>query len=140
MSLCHCATIVCDVRADVAYAFLADPSSLGTWALGCWGATRVGDDGVRGTSLFDGEETFVRLSRAPEVRVVDYAVGEAEVARSRISARVTPASDIGGTDEQCVVTLLAYRTRDMTPERWARLEATHDVEIHLLKARIEGGS
>ena len=58
----------------------------------------------------------------------------------RISARVVPAAAVGGAEDQCVVTLLAYRTSEMTAERWQRLEATHDVEIHLLKARIEGAA
>jgi hypothetical protein len=137
MTLCHCTAAVCDVRPDVAYAFLADPASLGTWALGCWDATPVGEDGARGTSLFDGEECVVRLIPAPEVGLVDYVVGGEQAALPRISARVVPAVVVGGSDDQCVVTLLAYRTVDMTPERWARLGATHEVEIHLLKARLE---
>lgn len=137
MSLSHCATAVCNVSADAAYAFLADAAALGTWALGCWNGTPVGNDGVRGTSLFDGEVGVVRLIRTPDARLVDFVVGEANDALPRISARVTEGTLVGGTEQQCVVTLLAYRTGDMTPDRWARLQATHDVEIHLLKARIE---
>jgi hypothetical protein len=137
MSVCHCAAVVCDAGPTVAYAFLADPSSLGTWALGCWEAMPIDEDSARGHSLFDGEETTVRLLRTPEVGLVDFVVGTGAGASPRISARVTPGTVVGGGNAQCVVTLLAYRTADMSPERWARLEATHDVEIQLLRARIE---
>jgi hypothetical protein len=137
MSICHCAAVVCDAGPDVAYAFLADPASLGTWALGCWEATPIDENSVRGHSLFDGEESIVRLYRAPEVGLVDFVVGAGADASPRISARVTAGTTVGAGEARCVVTLLAYRTADMSEERWARLEATHDVEIEFLRARIE---
>ena len=130
--------MLCDVGADVAYGFLADPQALGTWALGCWDAEPVGEDEVRGRSLFDGSETVVRLARAPDRRLVDFAVGgPGEALVPRISARVTPGEALGRSPEQCLVTLVAYRTAEMTPERWKRLRETHDVEVRLLKTRIE---
>jgi hypothetical protein len=131
--------VVCDVDADVAYRFLADPEALGTWALGCWEAELVGEDEVRGRSLFDGSETTVRLERVDAARLVDFAVGgPGEEPVPRISARVIPGAAVGRAPDQCVVALLAYRTEEMTAERWSRLEQTHDAEVLLLKARIEG--
>jgi hypothetical protein len=130
--------VLCDVGADVAYRFLADPEKLGTWALGCWEARLVDEDEVRGRSLFDGTQTTVRLARAEEARLVDFAVGgHGEEPVPRISARVIPGDVLGRAQGQCLVTLLAYRTAEMTPERWSRLEETHDAEVLLLKARIE---
>jgi hypothetical protein len=101
----------------------------------------VGEDEVRGRSLFDGSETTVRLARRPDVRLVDFSVGgRGDEPVPRISARVTPGEVIGRTREECLVTLVAYRTAEMTAERWKRLQQAHDVEVRLLKARIEAAT
>jgi hypothetical protein len=137
-SLSHCATAVCDAEPAAAFAFLADASHLGSWALGCWGAEPVGDGVVGGTSLFDGSTTYVRAAAAPGRLAVDFAVGgDPHELVHRISAQVVPAAALGYPDGTSMVTLLAWRAADMTDERWARLVASHDAEILLLQARLE---
>ena len=136
--LSHCATTACDATADVAFAFLADPSRLGTWALGCWDAQPAGEDTVRGTSLFDASASYVRTDADSARLSIDFAVGSdpGELVH-RISARVIPGSALGYGENQSLVTLLSWRPAEMPDDRWSRLVASHEAEILLLRARIE---
>lgn len=137
--LSHCATTVCEVAADDAYAFLADPKRLGVWALGCWGAQSIAEDTVRGTSLFDGDVAVVRVAGSAPSLTVDYFVGGDEGTMvPRISARVVPGPVVGRPARECLVTVLAWRAVGMSDERWARVVASHEAEVLILKARIEG--
>jgi len=136
--LSHCATTVCECAAEAAHSFLADATKLGSWALGCWDAQSIGEHTVRGTSLFDGETSVVRVSAKPDL-AVDYLVEDAEgMMKPRISARVIPGPVIGRPPTQCLVTLIAWRPVHMSDDRWARLAPSHDVEVLLVKAGVEG--
>jgi hypothetical protein len=137
-SLSHCATTACDAPADAAFAFLADPARLGSWALGCWNARIVGERVARGASLFDESTSYVRVEPDRERLLVDFAVGDdAESLVRRISARVLRGDLLGYGTDRCLVTVVAWRPADMTDERWERLVASHAAEILLLKAKIE---
>jgi hypothetical protein len=133
--LSHCATVACAVDAEVAYAYLADPANLGSWALGCLNATPISEDSVAGTSLFDGAESVVRVDGDRDHLTVDFVVSWET--GPRIAARVEPGADLGRSRETCLVTLLAWRPAGMTDVRWAQLVASHEVEILLLQRRIE---
>lgn len=140
-SLSHCATAACDAEAGAAFAFLADPARLGSWALGCWDAELVGERVVRGTSLFDASPAYARADPDPERLSVDFAVGsDPEALVHRISARVLPGAQLGFEAGRSLVTLIAWRPADMSDDRWARLVASHEAEILLLRARIEQAS
>jgi len=137
-TLSHCATAVCDATAEVAFAFLADPSRLGSWALGCWDARSVGERMVRGTSLFDASTAYVRADPDSIRLSVDFAVGaDPDELVHRISARVIPGPVLGFEGNRSLVTLLAWRQAGMLDDRWSLLVASHEAEIHLLCARIE---
>ena len=137
--LSDCVTTACDATAEAAFSFLADPSRLGSWALGCWNAEPVGDGVVRGASLFDDAAAYVRVDPDAERLAVDFALGgDTDSLVHRISARVVPGDGLGY--EGCLVTLVAWRPASMTDERWERLVASHAAEILLLKARIEAAA
>ena len=137
-SLSHCATTACDAAADVAFAFLADTSRLGSWALGCWDAEPAGERTVRGTSLFDASTSYVRADPDSARLSIDFAVGaDPDELVHRISARVIPGTALGYGENSSLVTLLAWRPAQMSDERWSRLVASHEAEILLLRARIE---
>jgi hypothetical protein len=139
--LSHCTSSVCAVSAERAFGFLADPAQLGRWVLGCWGGTLVEADTVRGTSLFDGETTVVKVIGRRESLTVDFLVeGDGGAIVPRISARVVPGPVVGRDASECLVTLLAWRTESMTDERWRRLAAVHEAEILLLGAQLEAGA
>jgi len=136
--LAHCAATLSAAPAEVAFAYLAEASNLGSWALGCWGATAVSEGLVRGRSLYDGRETVVRAVPDPERLAVDFEVGdEASRLVRRIMARVVPGSEIGSDPGHSLVILLAWRPAGMDDERWHRLVSSHEVEILLLRCRIE---
>ena len=137
-SLSHCTTAVCDATAEKAFAFLADPARLGSWALGCWDARPVGERTVQGRSLFDSLPAYVRAEADPARLGVDFAVGsDADELVPRISARVIPGPVLGYEGDRSLVTLVAWREAGMSDDRWSRLVASHEAEILLLRARIE---
>ena len=137
-TLVHSAAALVAVPAVEAFDFLADPLRLGEWSLGCMATRPTDTPGTyAGTSLFDGSEGFFAREADSERLLVDYRVGPADAMRPRIMARVTPGPVLGRSPRECVVTLVAWRTADMSDERWARLCATHEVEVHLIKAQIE---
>jgi len=135
--LVHSVSTLCSAPADHAFSYLVDPNRLGEWSLGCW-ETRAENGTVRGTSLFDGAETVVRMIPVPEHRIVDFEVGDdpGRLVR-RISARVVPGEDVGGDRGSSLVVLSAWRTQSMDDERWRRLVVAHEAEILLLRHGIE---
>lgn len=136
--LSHCTSVACAVPAAQAYALLADPGAIGSWALGCWDAERVDETTIRGTSLFDGSSGLVRVVPDERRLAVDYLVGADEDSLvHRISSRVVDGPALGRPEGSCVVTLLAWRTAGMDDARWAQLVAAHEAEILLLRGRLE---
>lgn len=139
--LSHCATVACAVPAATAYAYLADAAGIGEWALGCWGAQPAGEATVVGRSLFDGRQTVVRVVGHPQALAIDYHVGSGEDDLvPRIGARVVPGPVVGRGEDECFVSLLAWRSADMDDARWRRLVASHEAEVLLVRARIEVGA
>ena len=57
----HSASTAVNVSADVAFTFLADGMNQSYWALGSLERRALGDDLYVGTSMFDGQELYVRL-------------------------------------------------------------------------------
>ena len=137
-ALSHCATIAVDVPAAQAFAFLADPVRLGEWSLGCMDTQPTDIPGVfSGRSLFDGGRGCVAIDPYPALGLIDYRVGAPTALIHRISARVMPGAAMERGDGSCLVSLIAWRPAKMADERWARLCATHEAEIFLIKAQIE---
>ena len=139
---CHATTIVVPVSADTAVAFLRAPENVGTWALGTWETHPVpGHAGVFvGRSLLDGtENSYFRVRDGSADGTVEYEVGGVPTALTmRVSAKVVPGPDFGYRPDECMITLLGWRPKDMTNERWSRLRAFHEVEILMIDARLRG--
>ena len=136
--LAHACTVLVEVDAKIAFAFLADPKALGGWALGCWDASVDETRRFRGRSLFSGEETWGRVDADAPRLVIDYLVGSRpDDLLPRISARVVPGPATGRPDGVCLITLTAWRTAGMDDARWRQLVAAHDAEIFLLKGQLE---
>lgn len=135
----HTASAVVLVPAAHALASLADPAQVGRWALGCMGLAPTDLPGVwRGVSLFDGSEGHVEIVAHPELGLIDYRVGGRAARSPRIFVRVAPGALAGLGEGACAVALTAWRGA-MDAERWARLKATHEAEIWLLKLQLEAG-
>jgi hypothetical protein len=136
--LFHGASIEVAVPAEDACAYLSDGLKQGDWTLGSWHREQIGDRLFRGVSLFDGSETFVRISADPVALLVDYEVGPAPDRMLRVNAaRVVPGPVLGRPDGTCVVTLMKWRTPAQTDEEWRRACVTFDTEIYMIKGRLE---
>lgn len=135
----HVASLRCAVAPAKALRFLADGHQLGRWALGSMRTERVGRGLYRGQSLFDGSSSLIRPVVDRERLQIDYWVGQDPKAlKPRIVARVVP---LGHDDPRqaraCIVSLIAWRTEGLGDDRWARLVACHEAEIHLIRALLE---
>ena len=136
-ALAHAVTAECAVPARRAYAFLADGREVGRWALGSFGARKVGRNLFRGRSLFDGTEVLYRPVGDAARLIVDYHVGiDARALVPRIMARVVPGEITGRDPGSCLVTLVAWRDASMSEARWQRLIACHATEILLVQALL----
>ena len=139
-ALFHGSTIVVAVPAETAFAYLSDGLKQSDWALGSWQREQIGEQLFRGTSLFDGSETFVRISADESLLLVDYAVGPSLEQMPRVnSARIVPGPLLGYPADSCVVTLMKWRTAGQSDELWERGCVTFDTEIHMIKGRLELG-
>jgi hypothetical protein len=139
--LAHSVSSLCSAPASHAFSYLADPVRLGEWALGCWGAVAGAHGVVKGTSLFDGADTFARPLPDDRQLLVDYEVGDdpGRLVR-RITARVVPGEQLGEPPSRSLVVLTGWRMRWMDDERWRRLIVAHETEVMLLRHRIEASS
>ncbi|MBI2157943.1 MAG: hypothetical protein HYU26_13725 [Candidatus Rokubacteria bacterium] len=135
----HRVTAECAVPAARAFGFLVDGAMLGRWALGCWQTEARGEGLFVGRSLFDGGEVWVRPVGDERLLTVDYHVGASpDALLPRIMARVVPGPVAGRRADTCLVSLLAWRGREMDDTRWHRLVACHEVEILLIQALLRG--
>jgi hypothetical protein len=136
--LCHTVSAEIKIPAESAFRYLADPLKLGLWALGCFDTQPTETDGLfKGTSLFDGSEAWFHIETDPKRFLIDYHVGDAKQQLPRISTRIVPGPNYGQDAEHCMVSMMAWRTSDMSDHRWQRLCATHDAEILMIQAQLE---
>ncbi|MDW5441120.1 hypothetical protein [Polaromonas sp. SM01] len=133
----HCASVLCQVPAQQAFAFLADGLALGQWALGAWHTVAVGEGVVRGQSLFDDQPSWVRPVGDLARLTIDYHVGSSpDALQPRISAVVQAGETLGRGADCCQVSLHAIRSPGMDDARWLRLVRCHEVEVLLIEARL----
>ena len=138
--LFHAASTEVAVPAKTAFAYLSDGLRQGEWTLGSWNRERVGADLFRGTSLFDGAETYVRITADPARLLVDYEVGASPDRLLRVnSARAVPGPAVGRPAGTCVVALMKWRVPDQDDGEWERACVTFATEVHMIKGRLELG-
>jgi hypothetical protein len=136
----HAASIEVSVPAEEAFAYLSDGLKQGDWTLGSWNREQIGERLFKGTSLFTGAETFVRITAHPEHLLVDYDVGLALDQMLRLnSARAVPGPAVGRAEGTCVIALTKWRQPDEDDTQWRRGCVTFDTEIHMIKGRLELG-
>ncbi len=137
--LCHVVTMLVETPAERAFAYLSSPAKVGEWALGSFGAQRIGKtQAFAGRSLVDGSEAVFAVDADPKRLVIDYLVGaDAAHLTMRISTRVIPGEVLDRTAHSCLVSMMAWRPAGFDDRRWDRLRAFHDAEIHILRHKIE---
>ena len=135
--ICHGVSVEVAVKAENAFHYLADPQKVGRWALGCFNVQPAANPGLyQGTSLFDGSKAWFWIDSDPERMIIDYYVGDADRQLPRISTRIVSGPHYGRDADHCIVTMNAWRTIDMTDDRWLRLCATHEAEILMIQAQL----
>jgi hypothetical protein len=136
----HAASALVAVPAEVAFSYVADGLRQSQWALGSWEREEVGEGLFRGRSLFDDSLTYVRIDARTDLLLVDYLVGPAPDRLLRVnSARVVPGALIGRDADRCVVTLMKWRTGTQTDDDWRQAVTTFDLEIMIIRRRLEAG-
>jgi len=139
-AIVHAVAVEAGVSADRAFEYLADGLRQSDWALGSWNREQIEADLFRGTSLFTGEATYVRIIATPAVLLVDYDVGPTPETMMRVnSARAVPGPALGRVQGTSVVTLMKWRLRSQDDDQWHLARATFETEIHMIKGRLERG-
>lgn len=140
-SYCHTASAEIAVPAECAFDYMSDGLKQGEWALGSWNRRQLADGTFVGTSLFDGEETFVQIESDQRWFLVQYSVGRSrDDLRPRISARIVPGPATGRSPDSCIVTLMVWRAADEPDEVWERTRHAFFTELAMIKGRLERGS
>ncbi len=136
--LCYVVTAEVKAPAAFAFAYLADVSKVGDWALGSFRATPAGGDAYRGTSIYDGSNVAFSVDADARRLLIDYLVGnDPKRMIMRISSRVVPGEILGRGKRACLVSMAAWRPKSFHALDWHRLCAFHDAEIHIVRNRIE---
>lgn len=137
---CHTTSILVQRPAEEAFRYMADGLKQGEWTFGSWDREQVEADLFRGTSMFDGAATWVRIRPDPDHRVIYYEVGDPETGMvPRNLSRIVPGADLGLEERCCIVTLLAWRRAEMSDQRWRQLCVSHETQMFIIKNRIEAG-
>lgn len=136
-SMVHATARLCQGSPAQVLAHLSTVPGMSRWILGLWNCRETQPGLFTGESLFDGATGFVRLQVDTARGLVDYLVGATpDSLEPRIRASVIAGALLGHAPGTCVVTLEAWRTGDMSDERWARLMHTHETEIELIRAQL----
>jgi hypothetical protein len=136
---CHVASCLCPGPAERAFRHLTEAAGMARWCLGMMECREAKPGLMKGRSLFDGAEGWVRIDADPAKLAVDYWCGASpETLSPRIHARVIPGPVLGYGADQCLATLVAWRPAGMADDRWQRLVATHETEILLIRDQLAG--
>jgi hypothetical protein len=135
---CHTSSIAVAVPAEAAFAIMADGMRQGEWALGSWHRQEIEPGLFRGTSLFDGKETWVRIHADRARLTIDYNVGRSRDGLSfRNAARVLPGALLGRDPQSAIVTLMTWRIAAQSEEAWQQICVTHETEMFLIRELLE---
>ena len=135
---CHSSSIMVERPAETAFEIMADGIKQGQWAWGSADRVEVEPGLFRGTSIFNGRHTFVRLNVDRARLQVDYDVGAAkETMHFRNMSRVIPGPLLKMGTDKCVVTLLSWRMSTHSDADWAQLGCVHEAEMFHIKGLLE---
>jgi hypothetical protein len=135
---CHSSSVMVERPAEVAFEIMADGVKQGRWAWGSADRTEVEAGLFKGTSIFTGRQTYVRLIVDRPRLQVDYEVGPAkETMQFRNMSRVIPGHLLKIGAEKCVVTLLSWRLSTQSDSDWTQFCCIHEAEMFMIKGLLE---
>jgi len=138
----HCHTCTCRVAvpATEAFEYMADGLKQGEWTFGSWNRRQIGEGLFVGTSMFDNQDTYVKIDADRERLLIYYHLGEGpDRLEPRNMARIVPLAGDGDKQQSCLITLLAWRSPFMDDSRWKQLCVSHETQMFIIKARLEAG-
>ena len=132
------ASIAIERNAETVFNFMSDANNMDLWSFGTW-RIKVNNDGlVHGRSIFDGSAAFVRIQPNERNYLIDYWVGsDSKRLVPRIFVRITSGEVTGSAKQNCILSMVAFRSKDMNDDRWHRLVTSHAFEVQLIKSLLE---
>jgi hypothetical protein len=135
---CHTSSIAVARPAEIVFEIMADGLAQGQWAWGSFDRREIEPGLFVGRSVFDGEETFVRLDVDRARLIVDYDVGRSrETMQFRNMSRVIPGDLLGLGAEKAVVTLMSWRIASQSDAAWEQIGCIHEAEMFLIRGLLE---
>lgn len=135
---CHTSSIAVARPAEIVFEIMADGLAQGQWAWGSFDRREIEPGLFVGRSVFDGEETFVRLDVDRARLIVDYEVGRSrETMQFRNMSRVIPGDLLGLGPEKAVVTLMSWRIASQSDAAWEQSGCIHEAEMFLIRGLLE---
>lgn len=135
---CHSSSILVERPAKVAFEIMSDGILQGQWAWGSANRSEVEPGLFMGTSVFSGQETYVRLNVDADRFQVDYEVGASkEAMQFRNMSRVIPGEVLKLGADKCVVSLLTWRLATQSEAAWEQISCVHEAEMFLIKGLLE---
>lgn len=135
---CHSSSILVARPARTVFALMAEGITQGHWAWGSSQRRDLGENLFVGTSIFDGQETYVRLLPDPDRLIVDYEVGRTRDAMQfRNMSRVLPGPLLGLPEQSCVVSLLTWRLASQDDAAWNQISTVHEAEMFMIRGLAE---
>ena len=135
---CHTSSIAVARPAEIVFEIMADGLAQGQWAWGSFDRREIEPGLFVGRSVFDGEETFVRLDVDRARLIVDYDVGRSrETMQFRNMSRVIPGDLLGLGPEKAVVTLMSWRIASQSDAGWEQSGCIHEAEMFLIRGFLE---
>lgn len=133
----HVASIQVDVAADDAFAFMRDARNISQWALGALYPAEATQDTYVGYSMIDGQRVFVKVDNDPLRKIINFQTGpDWDQMETLISCHIVEGGE-GNAEGSCILSLSTHRASSMSLGRWKQLCASHEVEMFIIKNRIE---
>jgi hypothetical protein len=137
---CHSSSCQVQVKAQLAFDYLSDGVAQGDWTLGSMERKKIGDNLYSGISIFNGAELYIRIDADPSNFCIYYYVGvEKNNLQPRNMVRVLPGSVLDRSDDECLVTLLTWRSANADDDKWKLTCVSHETEMFIIKNRLEQG-
>ena len=125
-------TIECDI--DTIYNFMSNIEKINLWSLGIHWDINTKDNIVKGISNYDQSISYLKIIKNNNIKKIDYWIGkEIQNLTPRIYARVISTNN----KHKNLLRMVAFKTDDMTEERWNKLKELHSLEIKEIKRLIE---
>ena len=129
------ASIIIHCNIDKIYKFMSDKKKINLWSFGIeWDLNKIEDNIIQGKSNYDESISYLRITKNDTKKNIYYWIGKDKLNLiPRIYVRITPTDNINSNQ----LSMIAFKTDDMTEERWNKLKELHSLEIKEIKRLIE---